>query len=130
MAETEKHEGSGDDRQVKPFAAWLQEQRGGTTHAELSSSLPELIEAVTTFGKAGELVLRVKVKPADGDRGAVIVHDEVVLKKPQSERHPTMFFVDEDHNLTRENPFSKPFPQLREVPSGAANAADAKEATP
>lgn len=104
---------------VRPFAAWLQEQRGGLTHAELTGALHELAEAVTTYAKPGSLTLTIKLKPAEGDRGAVIVADDVTLKAPQPDRAPAVYFVDEAHNLTRDNPYSVPMPTLREVPSPA-----------
>lgn len=117
-----------DDRTVRPFSAWLLEQRGGIPHSELSAALPDLVEAVTTYGKPGTLTLKITVKPADGDRGAVIVADEVTLKAPGADRPVAMFFVDADHNLTRENPFHLPLPVLREVPTSAAPATDAPNA--
>ena len=47
----------------KPFAAFLQEQRRGGLHGELSESLQELVRAVEEHRKAGTLTLTVKVAP-------------------------------------------------------------------
>ncbi len=51
----------------KPFAAFLQEQRRGALHGELSDSLQALVQAVAEHGKAGSLTLTTGIKPnADG----------------------------------------------------------------
>jgi hypothetical protein len=90
------------DRTVRPFAAWLNDQRSGLTHSELSDALNELIEAVGETGKAGKLTFTVSIKP---EGGMVVVRDEIEVKLPKPDRDPSLFFVDEDNNLTRDNPF-------------------------
>lgn len=47
--------------------------------------------------------------------GKVLVTDTVTLKAPEGERPQSVFFVDSDANLTRQNPMSPQLP-LREVP--------------
>lgn len=89
------------DRQVRPFADWLHDQRHGLTHIELGDALNDLIEAVTATGKAGKLTFTVSIKP---EGGMVVVRDEIEVKLPKPDRDPSLFFVDEDMNLTRDNP--------------------------
>lgn len=111
-----------DDRQVRPFADWLRDQRNGRTHDELSDALNELVEAVQEHGKAGSITFIVKVKPAGrGDHGTVLVSDDVRLKAPTGERPETVFFADDDHNLVRHNPAQPSLP-LREVPRAEVTA--------
>lgn len=43
----------GEDRQVRPFADWLTEQRDGSLASELSGGLNELVETVNATGKEG-----------------------------------------------------------------------------
>ena len=90
-----------------PFAAWLQDLRHGAAHAELTDALVELVAAVQTTGKAGELRLTVKVRPSDQHVTQVIVTDDVEVKAPKPTRPISLFFVDEAHNLTREDPFQQ-----------------------
>ena len=90
----------GDER--KPFAAFLQEQRRGGLHGELSDGLAGLVAAVSEHRKAGTLTLTVSVKPT-GD-GVVVVTDKVVVKAPEGDRGSSIFFADEDGNLQREDP--------------------------
>lgn len=105
-----------EQRKIRPFGAWLHEQRGGAAHAELSDSLNELVEAVAATGRPGELTFKLKIKPAGkGDHGTVIVSDSTTVKLPEPERGESIFFVDEDANLARNNPAQVALP-LREVP--------------
>lgn len=113
------------ERHARPFAEFLREQRSGTTHDELSQGLNDLLEAVSETGKAGQITLTVKVKPAaKGNHSMVSVADTVAVKLPQGERGEAIFFIDDDFNLTRDNP-NQPSLPLREVPkAGKDRAAD------
>src|SRR4029077_2275137 len=64
------------DRQVRPFADFLREQRSSQLHTELSDSMNELVARVYEVGKAGELPLTISVKPAAKNSEAVIVGDD------------------------------------------------------
>jgi hypothetical protein len=85
----------------KPFAAFLQEQRRGGLHGELSEALQELVRAVEEHRKGGSLTLTLSVKP-NGD-GVVVVTDKVAVKLPEGEKGSSIFFVD-DGNLVRNDP--------------------------
>lgn len=78
-----------DEPQRKPFAAFIQEQRGGGLHGELSDGLSELVTAVAEHRKAGTLVLKLKVTP-NNDGVTVTVTDEVALKAPAADRGAAM----------------------------------------
>lgn len=94
-----------DDRTIRPFAEWLKEQRSGLAASELSEKLAELVEAVTTHGKTGTLTLRIKVAPAGKvGMGTVFVSDDITLKAPEGERPDSIFFVDGDFGLIRNDP--------------------------
>lgn len=122
MADEEKH--------ARPFGDFLAQQRDGQLHTELTESLHELVEAVRAHGKPGTITVVLKVKPAGrGLDNAVMVTDDVKLKKPVGERADSLFFVSTTGNLTRENPAQPRLP-LREVgQSNGGDAGDAQEAT-
>lgn len=104
-----------EDRQIRPFADWMAEQRNGALHNDLSQSLNDLVDAVNCVGKGGTLTLTVRVNPASKHgEGSVLVSDDVKVKLPQ-ERGEALYFVDSDANLTRQNPAQPSLP-LREVP--------------
>lgn len=108
------------ERQVRPFADWLTEQREGSLSFELSEGMNELVESVNATGKPGTLTLTVKVKPVSkGAVGSVMVSDDVKVKVPQADRSEALYFVDRDANLRRTNPAQPQLP-LREVGKPAA----------
>jgi len=100
-------------KQVRPFASWLSEQRGGMLQGELGDALNQVVEAVQEVNKEGKLTLTLTIKPAG--EGMVAVVDKVALSLPTPDKRPTMWFVDMLHNLTRQNPNQMTLP-LREVP--------------
>lgn len=104
------------DRRVRPFADFLLEVAGGLSHAELSDALNELVGAVALIGKGGNLTYTVKVNPAGrGAEATVLITDEIKVKIPEGDRPESVFFVDDDGNVTRDNPTQTRLP-LREVP--------------
>lgn len=105
------------DVQRKPFAQFVQEQRNGGLHGELSDALAELVTAVSEHGKKGSLVLTVGVA-LNKDGVTVTVTDKLKLSLPEGDRGAAIFYVDEHGNLSRRNPAQTELP-LREVPGRA-----------
>lgn len=112
------------DPTVQPFAAFLQDLRGGRAHAELTDAFAELIALVAERNKAGTLTFKLTVKPDAGVQVTVI--DEVSVKAPKSTRPVSLFFITDEHGLSREDPRQPKLP-LREVPP--RDTRDLKEAT-
>ena len=98
-----------DASQRTPFAAFIQQQRKGGLHGELTDALADLIQAVAETGKAGSLSLTVKVTP-NKDGATVTVNDKIKLTIPEPEKGSSMFFYDEHGNLTRNNPAQAELP--------------------
>lgn len=98
----------------KPFATWLHEQRAGAAEAEWADALAQLVEAVTTFGKPGEMTVKITMKPL-GDGTALEIADDIRLKLPTAPRGASLFFATSNNNLSREDPRQTSLP-LREVP--------------
>lgn len=106
---------------ARPFADILRELGSGNTYDELTAKLAEVVEAVTTTRKVGEISIRLKVKP-NGDTG-VIVADEIKSKVPEASRGETVFFVTSGGSLVRQDPRQQDLPLRRvdaAVPGSAA----------
>lgn len=117
-----------DDRGHKPFAAWLQEQQSGRTHDELTDALAALAAAVKETGKKGVLTLSITVAPFDKGNGAALtVTDVVKVSLPQHDRRKSIFYADDDGNLTRDDPMQPTFEGLREVPAAPTHTTTSKE---
>lgn len=119
IAVTDVPDKPADGRQRKPFAAWLQEQRNGSLHAELSEALGEVVAACGEHGKAGSVTLKLSVKP-NKDGATFLVTDTVVMKKPDGDRPAALFFADDEGNLSRNPPRQTELP-LREVAGASTN---------
>lgn len=98
----------------KPFAAFIQEQRRGGLHGELSDALQLLVQAVAEHRKGGTLTLQISIKP-NSDGATMTVSDKIVVKPPEAERGCAIFFADEAGNLVRHDPRQMEIP-VREVP--------------
>lgn len=86
------------------FAAFLVTFNRGRTHDELTKALAEVVAAVADTGKSGTLTLTIKVSPAKGVDGMVLVEDDVKAKVPTLSRAAAMFYVTEDGTLSENHP--------------------------
>lgn len=114
---------TGEIPEPRPFAEFLDEQRSGLTHSELTTGFRQLIDAVQTYNKKGSLTFTVKVEPA-GD-GKVSVTDVVKIKAPEPDRSMSIFYVDDGANLQRDNPRQQKL-DLRNVAQAPANIREIK----
>jgi hypothetical protein len=105
--------GPTDDPPAKLFAAFLQEQREGLLHGELTDALQEVTQAVIDLNKPGAITLQLKINPAGKGQKAVFVTDEVKAKPPV-DKPSMMFFADGHGNLSRKDPRQTALP-LKDV---------------
>lgn len=99
----------------------LQTHNAGEACNELADAQRLAIEAVARTGKAATVTLAIKYSPAA--KGAFAVSFSIPkLKVPVEERTGSLWFGDEDGNLSRENPRQKELP-LKTVEDPAARPA-------
>jgi len=106
----------------RPFNGFLADQRGGALHAELTERLAEVTAAVIEHGKAGSLTLTIKISQQKGAERAVIVADDLKVKVPAPERGESLFFADEDGNLSRRDPRQPALPLSEARKAGEATS--------
>lgn len=94
------------EAQPAEFAAFLVGHLNGRVHHALTEEMHELLQAVSTHGKKGQLVIKVLVEPSkghvEGDPLAISVESD--LKAPKSTPPAAIYFVDDDGNPTRNDP--------------------------
>lgn len=100
---------------LRPFAAWLHEQRGGALHGELGERFAEMCRAVLDHEKAGTITVTIKAAPSKVD-GALLLTDEVKVKVPEPDRGAALWFPDAHGNLSRRDPRQPEIPGVRAVP--------------
>ncbi|MBB3642583.1 hypothetical protein [Variovorax atrisoli] len=105
---------------MKAFSHFLNELNEGSTHAALTADLAELLRTVQTTGRAGALVLKVKVSPTtktnSGQVDKVTITADRVLSLPKPEQPSDFFWLTEDGETSRNHPRQHSL-ELRDVAS-------------
>lgn len=90
------------------FVSLLVEMRNGQVASDLNMKFNEVLRAVLETAGKGELTVKFKISPGKlGFGGAVIeveTEHETKMKKPELNIGRSIFFVDKEGNLTREDP--------------------------
>ncbi|WP_426043676.1 hypothetical protein [Caulobacter sp. DWR3-1-2] len=89
------------------FTDILRQIRKGRVVEELTEQLAEVTAAVRATGKAGEITLKLKVKPMKGDSYQVALAAGVTSKSPRDDLPEGIFFLTEDGGLVRSDPNQK-----------------------
>lgn len=111
-----------EDPPIRDFASTMLDLGNGKTNKEMSEALWDLIDKVTQTGKKGTLSLTLTVEPmSKADGGPVTVKDEIKLRPPEFPRIPTVAYVDENGNLSRNNPYQPEIEGLKTIPDNQRN---------
>jgi hypothetical protein len=93
------------------FPKSLFEIDNGATVAEFAAALHSLNTAVREVGKAGEVSLTISVTPASkGNTDVVMVRTKVKAKLPEATRRQTVFYLDDENELVRNDPKQQSLP--------------------
>ncbi len=82
---------------------------------EATDALNDLVHATTETGKAGELVIKIKMRPIGGKAGQMELEADVKVKLPQPARGKTILFATPDNNLQRTDPRQQTLEGVRDV---------------
>jgi hypothetical protein len=96
----------------RPIADTLRDIRGGEVLDELEAKLQELVQAVQSTNGSGQIKLTIDVKPMKGSTEAVVVTDNIVLKKPAVKSSGTVMFPTVEGNLQRHHPKQDDLPGI------------------
>ncbi len=94
------------------FPAALGDLRSGETLADLHRALTDLVGAVRSVGKGGEIRLTLKVALAQGSTSTLVVTDDVKVKEPKPAREITILFADDANHLSRRDPRQPRLPAM------------------
>jgi hypothetical protein len=90
----------------------------GKVANELENSLEEIVRAIEERGGKGKLTLELNLKQSGGNNKIMEVSAIVKKALPDRTRVSSIFFVNQDHQLQRENPEQMNF-KVMEVKGGA-----------
>lgn len=96
----------------RSFVDTMREVRAGQVLDDLDAKLQELVQAVQSTGGAGELTLKISVKPMKGSTEACVVADDIKLKTPQIKSAGTVMFPTPEGNLSRKHPRQEEIPGI------------------
>lgn len=100
-------------RQTMPFTQFLQQQRKGLLHEEITDALADIVAAVMSTGKDGSLTITLKVKPFGED--GITIQDKWTPKIPTPPAKPSVFFADEHGTFSRNRLNQPELPGVRAV---------------
>ena len=93
------------------FPKSIYEIDNGATMNEFAAALSAINAAVREVGKGGEVTLTITVTPASkGNTDVVMVKSKVKAKLPEATRRQTVFYLDEDNQLVRNDPKQQELP--------------------
>ena len=94
------------EQQTAPVAAFLASHLNGRTDEELSTEFHQLLDAVRTHGKKGEMRITIVVEPpANGvDSAPMPIGVESAVKAPKPTPVKSLYFLDDDGQPVRDDP--------------------------
>ena len=95
---------------------------------EATDALNDLVHATTETGKAGELVIKIKMKPIGGKAGQMELDVDVKTKLPEPTRGKTLLFATPDNNLQRTDPRQQTLDGVRTVADESAAQKEVRSA--
>ncbi len=113
MPDPTDNSGGDEPGRIRPLADVLRELDRGRVHDQASTMLRDLIAAVADTGRKGTLTLTIALKPMKAE-GRVTATAAVSVKAPAPEPRESIFFIDDEHNLVRDDPH-QPYLPLQDV---------------
>lgn len=112
--------------QPAEFAAFFVQHLAGRSNEEISDEFHKLLAAVNEHGKKGALTITVSVEPPKGhiDGAPVVISIDSVLKAPKASAPPSLYFVDDDGNATRNDPRQVAAFDVRDLPTAKTEIKD------
>lgn len=89
---------------MRPITDILREIRKGRAVDLASQRMAEIVQAVDETGKAGELIISIKVKPEKGGGSQKVIQVGVKAKIPEMDLPEGVFFSDSEGDLHRTDP--------------------------
>lgn len=108
---------------IKPITEMLQHVRGGMLLVEASDQLAEVVKAVESTGKSGEVTIKLQIKKLSRS-GALEIIDKLTYKVPAESPLTTMMYPTPEGNLLTQDP------RQQKLDLKAVRAVGASDVTP
>lgn len=109
---------------MRPFTDVLRDINDGEFANELTEALADLILACSSTGKAGEISVKLELKPAKGSGAVMSIEHDYIVKAPEFDRPQQFFFITNGNTLVTENPHQQGLPFREVVDRGTSETLD------
>lgn len=90
---------------MKPATSTLAEMRGGLLNEELAEAMQKATASVRATGRKAKVTLEMTIQAFDGEPGEierVAITDKITTKLPEPKKRDSIFFIDSNNNLQRQ----------------------------
>lgn len=104
---TEKTNTSAPKAATGVFVSTIGAMHNGKVLHDLDDAIREIVKSCTASGAKGKLTLTLTVTPngvGASETPLFKLEDEIKISLPKNKRMPSMFFADDESNLTRRDP--------------------------
>jgi len=107
---------------IRPFDHVLREINNGRLIDELTDEMTEVISAIRKTGRAGKISVTLALHPRGPSNEQMEIRPSIKGTAPELGRPISLFYVNSDDGLQRDDPLQNPLP-------GMASVVEATEAT-
>lgn len=115
-----------ENKEGLEFASVLIQHRKGIEHDKATAKLREAVAAVKKTGKPAKVTVEIAVKPVGNIPNAIKADVKVNDSIPE-EKESSMWFVDDDGGLHRQDPTQRPLWEDTPAPADGKSAAAGRD---
>lgn len=100
---------------IRPFDEILRAINNGQLNEDLTNEMTEVISAIRSTGKSGKVSVTLNLFPRGSDNSQMEVRPVIKGVAPEMERRISLFYVNSDDGLQRDDPLQNPLPGFQTV---------------
>jgi hypothetical protein len=100
---------------IRPFDEILRTINNGQLVDDLTDEMTEVISAIRSTGKAGKISVTLNLFPRGSDNTQMEVRPSIKGTAPEMERRISLFYVNADDGLQRDDPLQNQLPGIQTV---------------
>lgn len=100
---------------IRPFDEILRTINNGQLIDDLTDEMTKVISAIRTTGKAGKISVTLNLYPRGSDNTQMEVRPSIKGTVPETERRISLFYVNSDDGLQRDDPLQHFLPGIQPV---------------
>jgi hypothetical protein len=100
---------------IRPFDEILRAINNGQLNDDLTDEMTEVIAAIRKTGRAGKISVTLSLFPRGSDNSQMEVRPSIKGVAPEMERRISLFYVNSDDGLQRDDPLQIPLAGITSV---------------